>query len=302
MNTVFFIVTNECNNGCFYCLNKKYIENTYNKYSKLEKIHYEKTIADLAEFKTQNIILTGGEPLLHPEIFDIIGMAKNKGIHTVLLTNGETINNEILNKLRSSGLNGITLSLSKLLDQSAADYRSQLASYISVSEKIIKCFGSLSTVFLLTSKNYKSCFEIYKKFSNKENKGLIIQPLHIENESNEFSQYSLKTLKQDQWKTIKEQLSDWMINYNTYNYVQLIYDYYFSGEIHNISCFMGSDSMIVDLYGNAFPCFHKRDMYLGNIQVHPLRDIVMNCIHKSNALIDAGCISSKCLSLFLNYV
>ncbi len=126
--------------------------------------------------------------------------------------------------------------------------------------------------------------------------------MHIEEKSKELSDYSLKNISADAWKKIKKQLTDWMVTNNTYSYIQLIYDYYVRNEMQSVSCFMGSDSLVISADGSVYPCFHRRDLFLGNIQKNTMRDIVINSMRKSNSLIDAECISSKCLSLFIYYV
>jgi len=304
LNTVFLNVTNECNNNCFYCLNKAANLSVDASISmpQLTLANYQKLIEDLSILKTETIILTGGEPLIYPDIENIISTSAKFGIYTLLLTNGEAATREKLLMLKNAGLSRITLSLSKLLNETSSDFKVNIEKYLKISEDIVSVFGSLTTVFLLTSKNYNSVNEIYIKFCDNENRHFIIQPLHIEEKSKELSDYSLKNISADAWKKIKKQLTDWMVTNNTYSYIQLIYDYYVRNEMQSVSCFMGSDSLVISADGSVYPCFHRRDLFLGNIQKNTMRDIVINSMRKSNSLIDAECISSKCLSLFIYYV
>ncbi len=50
------------------------------------------------------IAVSGGEPLLHPEIVDLIGFIAGQGIKPVLLTNGETLTWELAKDLQRAGL------------------------------------------------------------------------------------------------------------------------------------------------------------------------------------------------------
>jgi sulfatase maturation enzyme AslB (radical SAM superfamily) len=93
-----------------------------------------------------------------------------------------------------------------------------------------------------------------------------------------------------------------MIKNNTYTYIQLIHNYFTKFKTEHLSCYMGSNSMVVDVFGNVFPCFYRKDLFLGNINRNNTKDIFFNCLHKSNELINSNCLCEKCIPLFINYV
>ncbi|MBP7652305.1 radical SAM protein [Candidatus Dependentiae bacterium] len=303
MNNIFLMLTNECNNNCFYCLNNLNKINLHSRTQELSLSQYIELISKMKKAAINNIILTGGEPLLNNNINAIVSEAYKNGISTLLLTNAELITEESMTNLKNSGLNAVTVSLSKLIDSDSEDFNNLLNFYYDKTETVKKIFGTVTSTFLLSSKNHTRIYDVYKKVSKSENKHFIIQPLHIdENLPAVFKKYSLSEIDKKFWKNIKEQLSDWMIENNTYSYVQLIQDYYEKNDIKGISCFMGSAAAVIDVFGNVFPCFHRKDLYAGNVITGNFNDILINALYKSNNLIDAGCISSKCLSLFISYV
>ena len=57
------------------------------------------------------LILTGGEPLLRKDIYDLSSYASQKGMMVVLGTNGNMIDDDIAKKLKESGVTGIGISL-----------------------------------------------------------------------------------------------------------------------------------------------------------------------------------------------
>ena len=57
------------------------------------------------------IILTGGEPLLRPDIFEIASYGTNKGLRMVMAPNGTLINAETARKMADSGIKRISVSL-----------------------------------------------------------------------------------------------------------------------------------------------------------------------------------------------
>jgi len=57
------------------------------------------------------IILTGGEPLLRTDIFDLTRYGSNKGFRMVMATNGTLITRENARKMKASGIQRISVSL-----------------------------------------------------------------------------------------------------------------------------------------------------------------------------------------------
>ncbi len=66
---------------------------------------------DLRAFGVPVLILSGGEPLLRPDIFDISKRAKDKGFYTGLSSNGALIDEEVANKIAEIGYDYVGVSL-----------------------------------------------------------------------------------------------------------------------------------------------------------------------------------------------
>jgi len=56
-----------------------------------------------------NVSIAGGEPLLHPDIVDIVAFIAEQGIKPILLSNAEKLTPEFLRELKKGGLAGFTL-------------------------------------------------------------------------------------------------------------------------------------------------------------------------------------------------
>lgn len=70
-----------------------------------------KTIDALAEFSKPMIILTGGEPLMRADIFDVARYATEKGCRVVLATCGHLLTADIAAKLKAAGVMAVSVSL-----------------------------------------------------------------------------------------------------------------------------------------------------------------------------------------------
>lgn len=69
------------------------------------------TIDSLAAFSKPMIILTGGEPLIRKDIFEVARYATEKGCRTVLATCGHLLNAQAAQQLKASGVMAVSLSL-----------------------------------------------------------------------------------------------------------------------------------------------------------------------------------------------
>ncbi|MFC1658837.1 radical SAM protein [Candidatus Omnitrophota bacterium] len=72
----------------------------------------KKVFAELKEMGTHSLILIGeGEPLLHPQMIDIVRLAKQSNFHTSMLTNGTLLNEANIRSLIDAGLDILKVSL-----------------------------------------------------------------------------------------------------------------------------------------------------------------------------------------------
>lgn len=70
-----------------------------------------KTIDNIAANFNPIMILTGGEPLLRPDIFDIARHCRDRGLRPVLATCGTTLTEEIARTLKENGVERISVSI-----------------------------------------------------------------------------------------------------------------------------------------------------------------------------------------------
>lgn len=79
-------LTHNCNLNCTYCYDKNNFSNKY-----LDKTVMSSIIEFIKSNKVERVVLTGGEPLLHPNVEKIINILKDNKITVHLLTNGTLI-------------------------------------------------------------------------------------------------------------------------------------------------------------------------------------------------------------------
>lgn len=70
-----------------------------------------KVIDNIASFAKPIVIMTGGEPLLRKDIFEIAAYGKSKGLNMVMSPNGTLLTDENVKKMFDSGIRRISVSL-----------------------------------------------------------------------------------------------------------------------------------------------------------------------------------------------
>lgn len=104
-------ITRTCNLKCAHC----YSSSDANKYDgELTTAEAKKFIDDCADFKVPVLLLSGGEPLIRPDVFDLVRHAKEKGIRATFSTNGTLIDKAVAKEIKSLDIGYVGISLDGL--------------------------------------------------------------------------------------------------------------------------------------------------------------------------------------------
>jgi radical SAM protein with 4Fe4S-binding SPASM domain len=108
-------ITNRCNLNCIHCYASS-VESPQNEITTLEGKRLLDQIASMAEFRM--IVVTGGEPLLRPDIFELMEYAGRLGFRIIFSTNGTLLTQQIARDLVKSGVVNFSISLDGSTQQS----------------------------------------------------------------------------------------------------------------------------------------------------------------------------------------
>ncbi len=98
-------VTRVCNQRCLFCSNPE------NK-RLVTPDDFREQVRDLAASGHDGVLLTGGEPTLHPRLPELVRIAARAGLAVRMITNGqETARSGVLDALRRAGLRHLHVSL-----------------------------------------------------------------------------------------------------------------------------------------------------------------------------------------------
>ena len=101
-------ITRTCNLRCVHC----YADSHAERYA--GELSWEQCCAvtdDLADYKVNALLLSGGEPLLHPQLPQILQRATDKGLKVTISTNGTRITPEYARMFKDLGVAYVGISL-----------------------------------------------------------------------------------------------------------------------------------------------------------------------------------------------
>lgn len=104
-------VGRRCNLRCIHCYSQSRDQDYVGELSHEEGL---RLIGDLARFGVPVLLFSGGEPLMRPDIFDLIREATRLGLRAVVSTNGTLITPDLAVRLKEAGLSYVGISLDGL--------------------------------------------------------------------------------------------------------------------------------------------------------------------------------------------
>jgi radical SAM protein with 4Fe4S-binding SPASM domain len=101
-------ITRRCNLKCVHCYNDS---GTDKACDELSTAQAKGVIDDLAGFGVPSVLFSGGEPLMRPDLFELIEHTVAQGLRAVISTNGTLITAEVAQKIQQLGVSYVGISL-----------------------------------------------------------------------------------------------------------------------------------------------------------------------------------------------
>lgn len=139
-------LTERCNLSCRFC---------YNSQNPVDSVCVNDIIRRLAEEKVPEIVLTGGEPLLHPRFSEILHLCSTLFQKTMVQTNGTLINDSVADLLAENHVFEVNVSLHgshDLHDFLTMHIGSRKAAYEAI-KRLIQRNVRVSSNFVMTKEN-----------------------------------------------------------------------------------------------------------------------------------------------------
>lgn len=271
-------ITNLCNLRCQHCYQDDFSKKSDLDWAGLEKV-CDNLLNTMREWgNTACIHLTGGEPLLKPDLFPLLAhldrhsMVEELGI----ITNGLTIDQEMMRRLSGfSKVKKVKISLDGG-DAETNDSIRQKGAFDKVMENLplIK-EGGFEILFMLTvmKRNFRSLPFLLELCWEIDIDGLIIERFIPLGRGRKVMD---EVLSKEEWKEMVGMLADFISaeeenSFFPYQAFQIS----FSGgepELLGAPCVIGVDGLCIMPEGNVFPC-RRFPVSIGNLLETPLKQI-----------------------------
>lgn len=252
-------LTYRCNERCIHC----YVDTPSDIASELKIQDYKMLLDELHEMGCMGILITGGEPSLHPDFLSIVAYAKEIGLLVDIYTNGLAIDNETIDRLTMLKPNSISFSfyggtakVHDLITGVTGSFEKSLRTMM-----ICKCAGLdtyIKTVVMKQNvQDYEELLKWGKRLGVKVTSSLSVMPGNRGKKADSFRLMNLET-----YQTVLEMEYD----YHIYSADQDM------PERVEYICASGLNTLSVDPFGNIYPC-NANPVILGNVKQESVRSI-----------------------------
>ena len=273
---VLWALTPKCNMKCLYCWPD--VASIRKEYLGLECRDLEIIAHQLVRSKVCKVIISGGEALLCKNVWDIIKILRDGGCTVMMISNGTTINADVLDKVKSNNVAlGISFDSSK--DEiNSITRRANVVDKVSASISAIIANGiPMAALITVTRHNFDYIKEHVQYLDSLGVNVIVLQDLKPFGSKEDYNSARL-TVHQEQ--SIKE-----LMEYLSLTYPHIRFDptelMYFCGHKRNetgtiMTCDAGETGGYIDFYGNFMPCSFLSNLTYGNLLKNDLIDLWMN--------------------------
>jgi heme b synthase len=120
-------ITRRCNLKCIHCRSSSEIEVKGHPDFHTEEAF--RIIDDITSYVKPVIVLSGGEPLVRRDVFEIANYGTDKGLRMCLATNGTLVTDDVCDKIKASGIKMVSLSLDGSTEDIHDDFRNQRGAF-----------------------------------------------------------------------------------------------------------------------------------------------------------------------------
>lgn len=164
LRVLFFEITSKCNANCKHCGSRCDI----NSPEGISKELFCSVLDDVKEnFGTKSVMLniTGGEPLIRKDLFEIMKYASNLGFSWGMVTNGTLITKDVIEKMKETKMSTISISIDGV-GKTHEDFRGLPGSFDRILSNIkllkkAKILEHIQVTFIANKKNIGDLEELY---------------------------------------------------------------------------------------------------------------------------------------------
>jgi AdoMet-dependent heme synthase len=156
-------ITRRCNLSCVHCRSSSDLVAEAHPDFSFEQA--TSVLDDISSYASPVVVLSGGEPLLREDVFDIARYGTDKGLRMCLATNGTLVTEETCAGIKKAEIKMVSLSIDGASAETHDNFRNQEGAFAGAMEAI-RLFNTHKIPFLVNSsftlRNRHEIPEIYK--------------------------------------------------------------------------------------------------------------------------------------------
>ena len=254
-----FAVTLRCTCRCDYCDWWKYNQEDLNT-SDTKRVIYQ-----IARLGVLHVGISGGEPMLRPDLPELIKYAKSLGMMVSISTNGMISNKKMYKELMKSGLDTFTFSIDGSTAKIHEAFRKscpfdKVISSLSLAINLRRREGYSTRINTTTTINRVNAVELNDIYEMCQGLGADhcnFQPIWpVMKDKKFFKKFGFTKSDKDSalLKTARKALSG-MKKSNIKRYSRMLPDFYLNyDKVRRIECYAGRAFIYVDARGILYPC------------------------------------------------
>lgn len=270
-------ITMKCNERCIHC----YLPNKLKTQGEqMSYIHFCELVDDFVALGGEDITLSGGEPLAHPDFLKMLVYCNSKNVTINILSNLTLMNDELINRLRSYNIGTIQTSIYSLkpaIHDKITLMRDSLTKTMTAVEKLYREGFSLQIACPVFAENFGETESLVQYAKAKGIRLKINAMLLPQIDGNaEFKKKCSLTIEQRRLL-----LHSLLENKDQYTHEQLMLCSTKSNDLcanpalflEQPVCSAGIDNCSISTAGLVFPCPEWTAFEIGNTNLDSLRDI-----------------------------
>ena len=276
-------ITKRCNLKCIHCDVRKMPE-TYQDIIKkeLSTSEIKDIVNSLKSLGTKYISISGGEPFLRKDIFEIIEYIKDREMGLHISSNGALITEEVAKRINDLGLNAISISLDAVTPELHDEIRGVKGAFemaVRGIRNLVDYENKVTQVGIspiITDLNLEQLPELVDFAHELGLDAIRFQPWHISLGHNETEKkLNIKGERLDDLDKAVEQIIERTKNYqiytNTDTYLRGVKQYFLDNNKIDVECFAGSFTCNISWLGDVVPCAFIPAV--GNVRNEPFENI-----------------------------
>ena len=261
-------LTYACNWRCVFCYNPR-----HNDVRRMNLGEWSPVLESLRRLGTLQLTLTGGEPLAHPEFFDIAATARRMAFALRIFTNGALIDGEAARRIAAFDPLAVELSLhgatAGIHDRTTAMPGSFEAMWKGI-EALLQHGARVVLKTPVTSMNEHELDAIVALCGER---GI---PLRLDANITPRDDGDLSPLRYAASPEAKRRVMAIAARLGALRIQQR--------EEGDVNCGIGRIAVVVDPEGNVFPCMHWRQRPLGNVRAQDLETIWASSLERQHVM------------------